>query len=537
MVRVDLRDGPRVGRMCAPPVGVQSLSPPMEDEKRRGGPRTKRIYEPPPFASTVHLILILALPISLPLPLPLPAPRRHFGRHSLPSPPSTNTMIAVQKPPSMFSSPMLRPTHSRNPSAPVVVRPSHTPGVLNIAKAANPSPRPQHVQAQPRSSRASPKAKQQQRSPQPQPAQPASVEKPKASTTSPAKADQPSPAVDKAARGRKQNKQPKDRRRADSVSPSDAAARRHNHQPSPPPARIPTPPSKASAAPRAEVPRAKPDVSTSLTDPFADNTAASVQKGDQKSFASPPKLASQPSGKLARRRQATSQVTESPTPKVPSRRKEKTTRGPRHAPLQPASAPSTRPPVRRASTDMTMSRMDSFPVCDDSSDFGDDSDSTPPTTPIREVASVPHKQGTRGTWQQEAFFFEEAPRTAPLASTFGFPFVGQTPCSTPTPAQRRRNHRRVPSEGVFAMSTDEESPSSSTTDLSAAMPAQHRTPVSIPRQRCYTDPYGNGSAASLAGSVPDRQTSSSAPATGYFAGSVFQNSPSPDEIPAPSFAV
>ncbi|KAJ3013262.1 hypothetical protein NUW54_g1638 [Trametes sanguinea] len=63
------------------------------------------------------------------------------------------------------------------------------------------------------------------------------------------------------------------------------------------------------------------------------------------------------------------------------------------------------------------------------------------------------------------------------------------------------------------------------------------TPVSIPRQRCYTDPYGNGSAASLAGSVPDRQTSSSAPATGYFAGSVFQNSPSPDEIPAPSFAV
>ncbi|KAL7277188.1 hypothetical protein ACG7TL_009036 [Trametes sanguinea] len=446
-------------------------------------------------------------------------------------------MIAVQKPPSMFSSPMLRPTHSRNPSAPVVVRPSHTPGVLNIAKAANPSPRPQHVQAQPRSSRASPKAKQQQRSPQPQPAQPASVEKPKASTTSPAKADQPSPAGDKAARGRKQNKQPKDRRRADSVSPSDAAARRHNHQPSPPPTRIPTPPSKASAAPRAQVPRAKPDVSTSLTDPFADNTAASVQKGDQKSFASPPKLASQPSGKLARRRQATSQVTESPTPKVPSRRKEKTTRGPRHAPLQPAFAPSTRPPVRRASTDMTMSRMDSFPVCDDSSDFGDDSDSTPPTTPIREVASVPHKQGTRGTWQQEAFFFEEAPRTAPLASTFGFPFVGQTPCSTPTPAQRRRNHRRVPSEGVFAMSTDEESPSSSTTDLFAAMPAQHRTPVSIPRQRCYTDPYGNGSAASLAGSVPDRQTSSSAPATGYFAGSVFQNSPSPDEIPAPSFAV
>ncbi|CDO76468.1 hypothetical protein BN946_scf184600.g17 [Trametes cinnabarina] len=477
---------------------------------------------------------VLIIPSASYSPPPPPRPSPPFWPTFAPS---TNTMIAVQKPPSMFSSPALRPTHSRYPSAPVAVRPSHTPGVLNIAKAVNPSPRAQHVQAQPRSSRASPKAKQQQRSPQPHPAQPASVEKPKLATTSPAKVDQPSSAGDKPIRGRKQNKQPKDRRRPSSVSPSDAAARRQNHQPSPPPSRIPTPPSKASVAPRAQVPREKPDVSTSLTDPFADDTVASAQKGDQKPFASPPKLASQPSGKLARRRQAASQVTDSPTPKVPSRRKEKTSRGPRNAPLQPAFVPSTRPPVRRASTDMTMSRMDSFPVCDDSSDFGADSDSTPPTTPIREVASVPHNRSIRGTWQQEAFFFEEAPRTAPLNSTVGFPFVGQTPCLTPTPAQRRRHHRRVPSEGMFAMSTDDESPSSSMTDFFDGFTSQHRTPVSIPRQRCYTEPFGNGSAASVAGSVPDRQTSSSAPATGYFAGSVFQNSPSPDVIPAPSFAV
>lgn len=159
-----------------------------------------------PFLSTPRC------PSSLPSPRRR-APRRRSGTHPLPSSPSTNTMIAVQKPPSMFSSPALRPTHSRHPSAPVVVRPSHTPGVLNISKAAQPFPRPQHVQAQPRASRASPKAKVQQRSPQPSPAQTASVEKPKPSTTSPAKADQPSPVGDKSSRGRKQSKQPKDARR------------------------------------------------------------------------------------------------------------------------------------------------------------------------------------------------------------------------------------------------------------------------------------------------------------------------------------
>ncbi|KAI0370608.1 hypothetical protein BV20DRAFT_1035821 [Pilatotrama ljubarskyi] len=451
-------------------------------------------------------------------------------------------MIAVQKPPTMFSSPTLRPTHSRHPSAPVVVRPSHTPGVLNIAKPAQPSPRAQHAQAQTRAPRSPPKAKQQQRSPQPAPAQVASVEKPKSSTTSPPKAEQPSAAGDKSTRGRKQSKQLKDaRRRGTSVSPSDAAARRHAHQPSPPPARIPSP--KASSAPRAEVPRAQPDNSTSMTDPFADDTDAPAQqqKADSKAFCSPPKLASQPSGKLARRRQASAQVLDSPTPKLPSRRKEKPTRASRNgenaALLQPAFMPSARPPARRASTDMTVSRISSFPICDDSSDFGDDSDVTPPTTPVREVATVPAKQGVKGTWQQEAFLFEDAPRTAPLASTFGFPFAGVNPCATPTPAQRRRNHRRVPSEGMFAMSTDEESPSSSTSDLFDTLPAHRRTPVAIPRHRCPTDPYGGSSPASFSASAVEHQTSSSAPVAGYFAGSVFQNSPSPDDLPAPSFAV
>ncbi|KAI0828726.1 hypothetical protein BC628DRAFT_1417702 [Trametes gibbosa] len=438
-------------------------------------------------------------------------------------------MIAVQKPPTMFSPPALRPTHSRHPSAPVVVRPSHIPGVLNISKPVQSSPRPQLIQATPRAPRSSPKTKQ-QRSPQPTPAQAASVEPPKASTTSPAKPDETSPASDKSPRGRKQNKQNKDaRRRGTSVSPSDAAARRHAHQPSPPPSRIPSPP-QASSATRAEVPRAKPDVPTSLTDLFTDDSALIPSLKNDKAFASPPKLASQPSGKLARRRQVSGQVLDSPTPKLLSRRKEKPVRAFRNgenvAPLPAVFPTGTRLPPRRASTDMTITRITSFPICDDSSDFGDDSDMTPPTTPIREVATV----SAKGTWQQESFLFEDAPRTAPLASTLGFPFVSKTPCSTPTPAQRRRNHRRVPSEGVFAMSTDEESPSSSTSDLFDTLPVRRRTPVSVPRQRCYTDPFGGSSPAGF-----ERLTSSSAPIAGYFAGSVFQNSPSPDDLPVPSF--
>ena len=179
---------------------------------------------------------------------------------------------------------------------------------------------------------------------------------------------------------------------------------------------------------------------------------------------------------------------------------------------------------------MALHRWDTFPVCDDSSEFGDESDITPPTTPIREVSTVPSK--ANGTWQQGNYIVDDAPRTAPLASTSGFPFVGHSPCSTPTPAQRRRNHRRVPSEGVFTMSADE-STSSSASELFESLQLKRRSPVSIPRQRCSTVPAGT---PSFGASPSDHLISSSAPcAAGYFAGSVFQNSPSPDDLPAPSF--
>ncbi|RPD61522.1 hypothetical protein L226DRAFT_575631 [Lentinus tigrinus ALCF2SS1-7] len=429
----------------------------------------------------------------------------------------------------MFSSPAFRPAHARHPSAPVVVRPSHTPGVFNIAKPVQSAPRPQHTQAQARAPRVSPKSKPQQRSPQLAQAQAASVERTKAPTSSPSKVEQSTTSPEKSTRGRKQHKQSKDAGRRTSVSPSDVVARRHAHQPSPPPARIPSP-QKAALAPRAQVSRVKPEDLTSSTDPFTDAVDATKTSGN--SFA-PPKLATQPSGKLARRRQATTQLLDSPTPKVGSRRKPaKAGNGERTALPQSAFNVAARPLPRRASTDLTLTRWDSFPICDDSSEYGDGTD-TPPTTPIREVASVPPKAVAGATWQQESLFFDNVPHTAPLSSTYGFPPALPAP-STPTPAQRRRNHQRVPSEGMFAMSSDESSPSSSVVDLTEQL--RRRSPVAIPRQRCFTSPAGSP-AYDVA---PVQQfASASAPSAvgGYFAGSVFQNSPSPDDLPVPSFAL
>ncbi len=97
------------------------------------------------------------------------------------------------------------------------------------------------------------------------------------------------------------------------------------------------------------------------------------------------------------------------------------------------------PFVRHASTNLTPTHLDSFPICDDSSEFGDQRH--PPLRRRlpsgRPFPSLLRVRRGRGCW---------------------FPPAGG--CSTPTPAQRRRNHRRVPSEGVFHMSSDEGSPSS-----------------------------------------------------------------------------
>lgn len=105
-------------------------------------------------------------------------------------------MLAVQKPPTMslFAATTFRPSHSRHPSAPVVVRPTHTPGLLTLSKPQQ-HPRPQQQQQHQRTFRSSPREKINHR-----PNQPAHSQELKKSLPSPLMADQSaaSPPAEKA---------------------------------------------------------------------------------------------------------------------------------------------------------------------------------------------------------------------------------------------------------------------------------------------------------------------------------------------------
>ncbi|CCM03304.1 uncharacterized protein FIBRA_05432 [Fibroporia radiculosa] len=454
-------------------------------------------------------------------------------------------MIAVQKPPpQFFAAPLLRPSHSRHPSAPVVVRPTHTPGLLSLSKPSQPNARPQTANHQ-RQHRSSPRGKPQQKSPQPtqaiaqvQPVEDAkkstplvprneniTSEKPKIQPTAPA------PTVsDKSVRGRQTNKPSKDKaQRRSASSTSRAPARRQRHQPSPPP--IALPPSQAEDSSKSSPKSTRPIASASVdsTDPFLIRDVPTVdapQGGSLKpspkgpTFRSPPPL-TQPSGKLARRRQLTTRASVSPSaPKGSQSRKDRVAA--LVGTVNDKQDIDLTTPVRHAKTRRTpVAAWDCFPICDDSADQADDSDDTPPTTPIRESASVPVKRITK-EWHA-AGGFDDVPHTAPLSSTAGFRFVPPSPTSTPTPAQRRRNHRRVPSEGMFHMSMDEDSASSDT------FPSIGRAPIHMGRRKIPAE-FRQAVASGI-----ESGTSSSAPQAGYFAGSMFQNSPSPDELPPPSF--
>ena len=224
----------------------------------------------------------------------------------------------------------------------------------------------------------------------------------------------------------------------------------------------------------------------------------------------------QPSGKLARRRQLNAHASSSPSAPKSHQRKDRVAAlvGSVTEDMSKLSIDDdvSATPLKRSKTLRAAGDWPLFPVCDDSSE-ADDSDDTPPTTPLRETASVPAKKHSRA-WPATGGA-RDVPHTAPLSSTFVFPFV-PSPSSSPTPAQRRR-HRRVPSEGVFHMSMDEDSSSSSSEFPSTkALHPRSRRPALSPREV-------------IAGEA------SSAPQAGFFAGSAFQNSPSPDELPPPAF--
>jgi hypothetical protein len=150
--------------------------------------------------------------------------------------------------------------------------------------------------------------------------------------------------------------------------------------------------------------------------------------------------------------------------------------------------------------------MDVFPICDDLTDVEDD-DVFTSSTPV-------HVGVSHVTWQP-SLVYDDGPRTAPLSTSHpGFPFNAKLLTSTHTP-ERKRQHARSPSEGVFNLSTDEDSTFPSLSDASGELKAKNNF---SPRRRIASV------ALTPVGSKRD-----------FWASSKFQNSPSPDVLPIPAF--
>ncbi|KAI0250704.1 hypothetical protein BJV78DRAFT_549066 [Lactifluus subvellereus] len=422
-------------------------------------------------------------------------------------------MIMVQKPVHLLSSPSTY--HRRHPSAPpaVLVQPTRIPGLLSLSKPHPVTPpRSQqqqqihnnHHNRQPRSthSKSKPTGTARQSPPSPAAAQPQSSEdlNKLSSSTRPVTKSHIlpttlSPTPEKPPRGRQSSKQGKDKSKPRNNN------RRHQsqlHQGSPPnPSNLP---SQAEIPDKATSPRHARHHNS--FDPFlASSESESDNPPSNPARAKPPvhptpKLAPRPSGKLARRRQNVTDVLSTPTPSKAM-----------SVPRPHGQLPTwqSRPlPVSRSVP--TLSAMDVFPICDDLTDAEDD-DVFAPSTPVR-------VGGGHVTWQP-SLVYDDGPRTAPLTNPrSSFPFNPKPPTFTPTP-ERKRQHARSPSEGVFNLSMDEDSSSSSLSDPSGERKAKDDIP---PRRRIAS------AASTPMGSKRD-----------FWASSKFQNSPSPDVLPAPAF--
>ncbi|KAH7886871.1 hypothetical protein F5I97DRAFT_1806800 [Phlebopus sp. FC_14] len=412
-------------------------------------------------------------------------------------------------------------SHRRHPSAPpaVIVQPTKVPGILSVSKPLRTSSPRQHQQQPHNNIRPNRSPKSKHTAPQNRPhlpqlaeAQPtqgssSSVQPKQASDVAATALEKKPPAQpatplpDKSARGR-QNKQPKDK--GMTSTSSHAHARRSNiRQPSPPihssQAEVTHLSSTQSFAHRNNHPASNSfDPFVVSSDSDSDNSRPPTMSLPSKNGPSKaPPLAAQPSGKLARRRNHTVQHPATPTPlsrAVPVPRAST----PRYHLSR--SAPSNSGLASRSKDGNTQAGLRAeFPICDDTTDVEDNSF---PTTPTRELSE-------RSTWHQLTL---SGPRTAPLSSSNSFTFAAPAGAS-PSPA--RRHHQRTPSEGVFNMSFDEDV--ASTSDASEEL----KKLFGFPPKRF--------------GSVGASVTRTGKDKSGFFASSVFQNSPSPDELPPPAF--
>ncbi|KAF9239779.1 hypothetical protein BU15DRAFT_46324 [Melanogaster broomeanus] len=404
-------------------------------------------------------------------------------------------MILAHKPLPFPMSPLV--THHRHPSAPpaVVVQPTKVPGILSISKQPRTSPPRQHQQQQQLQSQ----QRHQHRSPKPKHLPPQNR------TPQPHQSDAQS--QDDTHHNRPTNPRGVDNlnlrkiraRQGESLLLLIAHSRRNNvRQPSPPLHSSQVEgnilPSTQSFAHRNNNPASNsfdPFIASSDSDSDNPHPSMSLMSNEAKAA---PALIAQPSGKLARRRNHTTQALTTPTPAsrtVPVPRP-----GKHSAPRNniSRSAPNSYGLSRAGDRRISAGLPAEFPVCDDTTDV---EDSSPPSTPTREST----------TWRQLPF---DGPRTAPL-STNSFSLVGPAG-SSPSPARR---HYRTPSEGVFNMSFDEDISSASNTS------EELQELFGFPPKRF--------------GSVGPSAVRAGKDKAGFFASSLFQNSPSPDELPPPAF--
>ncbi|KLO12882.1 hypothetical protein SCHPADRAFT_394309 [Schizopora paradoxa] len=440
-------------------------------------------------------------------------------------------MLLVQHPQHIPMSPSLMPVrfnshnHRRNPSAPaavVHVQATKVPGLLSLSK----------PQLQVRSGSVPGKHA--------TPRQPKSKVAPAQATPDSKQRGRGSPAKDKATR---------------SSSKPRAGHGRRAHQPSPPPLQSPT--EQVSSL-----------IPTSATDDAATPKAsfATLPKAS-----TPSPVLSSPSGRLAKRRNRGvipfPQIDSSASPTPANNPKQPLSPSPMPAAKssKPVSAPMAVPQAKKQShapEPHPISRSDPvkssfprmahrrakhgvpsaelmFPVCDDDSDS--DRPSTP--SPLRS-----HKKGLTGSSSMTAIFDHSAQAdvdgfnnhigslTAPSTSVRRT-FATSTPSASSSSATRRPSgHKRAPSyptDSMFNLPFESDSELSSSTslnfkkidaDTSALFGGLGSVSGGIRRPRLQS--------ASRSASTPNGKLLSGAFA---YASSSFQNSPSPEQLPPPSF--
>ncbi len=254
---------------------------------------------------------------------------------------------------------------------------------------------------------------------------------------------------------------------------------KHSRQPSPP---IPAPQFPSQA----EVPIKSDNPFDPFIDHSSDHTTKSSLRRQSKAIPVP---------STARKSQTPSLPSSVPRPMFHQRSQ-------RPRPLLPKSLPD-------------------FPICDDMSEIADDDH-------LRRL-------------------YDFIPKTAPISppSASGFPF-GDVSAAPPSPISPMKNnnrrHRRTPSDGVFHMSSDEEVSSGPggalLTPNVKALFGLVNTPVPVSKIRLAlshsaTPPKGLHTFTSAVPNGVENATLGSMEKAGFFASSMFQNSPSPDELPDP----